>query len=278
MYEKGSLAYCLMTDNIEPNVCRDIELKCLILGSFIAACILATIFEKHQEQCRTPKPAIEMDPVAVYNNYSLDSKVRHLLNVSDYDAIRNLPDIDSYVKTTRLAYFFNHSDKNLSDADTRKFAIWWIRHPNFKIHKYESFSNRLKTLVYEHAKEDVLIRSNINYDDGYELILVAIKRRFHRLLKRCLWVQYTVYQKPICYYVNSQIYKLLADNRYFDPKILTVYVNALNNINVPFDWNKLTLSQMYKLNEYDMARKSLDNDSDEEISDLEPVKDDEDEY
>jgi hypothetical protein len=189
--------------------------------------------------------------------------------VADYDAIRKLPDIANYIKNRCITDFFSASPgRDIINREVRDFAVWWIRHPNFKIHKYEDFDGLLQKLVYENASEDVLIRSNINYSNSYELILVAIKRSFHRLLKRCLWVQYNIYQKPACYYVNSQIYKLLTNDHYFDPKILTVYVNALNNIKIRFDWNTLTLTQIVSLNGYKESRNLLTNDSDEEISDL----------
>ncbi len=267
MFGKGSLLDCLAFKVAE---CKEVQYVMLFTFSLMLTMLIHHCFEKQSK----PR-AVEMDPVAIYKKRDLESKVLHLLEVSDYDAIRNLPDIANYIKNHCISNLFEgYSNKELSDPDTRDFVIWWIRHPNFR--RYSDYvSEKLQTLIYENATEDVLKR-NINYYNSHELILVAIKRSFYKLLKRCLWVQYTKYQKPVCYYANSQIYKLLTEDRYFDPKILAVYLNALNNINIPFYWNKLSLTQLDEFNKYKATRKELDTDSDEEISDVEDKGDSDD--
>jgi len=188
------------------------------------------------------------DPTEIFNKSSATTKFRDLFTVQDYEAIKELPDIVNAASKIDADKFFD--DSSLKDPEINDFAIWMISNTNIRYPIYCADASLIDLFCQYWSEDKLLTKECFNNIDDYQLLKTAIMRGFPKLLKTTIEILHAN-RKPVCYYVNPQIYHLLTDDVYFNPKIASLYKKQLQDINVNLDMSKFSDYQLRMIDEYE---------------------------
>ena len=170
-----------------------------------------------------------------------------LCQLKDLDGIRKIPQVRQIAKKFNIAVIVTSFE--IDDSDTEELIIWLLQHTD--INCDQVWTNKyLWKLFIEYATPDKLVNIGMLKYYPYEFLIIAIKRQLFGLLGDAVNKMFTL-KKPTCYLINSYIYKLLLDEKYFNVEIVTAYINTLRELGITFDLSRLSAEQKTALDNYD---------------------------
>jgi hypothetical protein len=166
--------------------------------------------------------------------------------LKDLDGIRKIPQVSQIAKKSNITMLFNSF---IDDSDTEELIIWLLQYTDINCDQVW-IDKSLWKLFIEHATPDKLVNIDMLKYYPYEFLIIAIKRQLVGLLGDAINKMVRL-KKPTCYLINSYIYKLLLDEKYFNEEMVTAYINTLRELGITFDLSRLSAEQRAMLDNYD---------------------------